>query len=48
MKMEASVVMETYNGLWVGGYSARVNVEPNGHTSAQWLETAKKELGILW
>lgn len=36
------------NGLWVGGYSARVNIEPNGHTSAQWLETAKKELGIPW
>ena len=36
------------NGLWAVGYSARVNIEPDGHTSAQWLETAKNDLNVPW
>lgn len=36
------------NGEWVGGYSARVNIEKDGSTSAEWLEIAKSELGIPW
>ena len=36
------------NGEWAGGYSARVNTEADGSTSAQWLESAKSELSIPW
>ena len=36
------------NGMWAGGYSARVNIESDGTTSAQWLNTAKSELNIPW
>ncbi|MDO5444634.1 MAG: hypothetical protein Q4F31_03320 [Eubacteriales bacterium] len=35
-------------GMWIGGYSARVNIEADGSTSAQWLEKVKKELNIPW
>lgn len=35
-------------GEWAGGYSARVNIEADGSTSAQWLETAKSGLNIPW
>lgn len=35
-------------GLWAGGYSARVNIEPDGSTNAQWLEAGKAELQIPW
>ena len=35
-------------GEWAGGYSARVNIEADGSTSAQWLETAKSDLNIPW
>ena len=44
---QAEYIKDT-NVLWVGGYSARVNIEPDGHTSAQWLETAKNDLNIPW
>lgn len=36
------------SGAWVGGYSARVNIEPDGSTSAQWLNIAKSEANIPW
>lgn len=35
-------------GMWAGGYSARVNIEADGSTSAHWLETGKSELNIPW
>lgn len=35
-------------GEWAGGYSARVNQEADGRTSAQWLEIAKSDLEIPW
>lgn len=35
-------------GDWAGGYSARVNIEPDGSTAARWLETAKADLNIPW
>ena len=35
-------------GEWSGGYSARVNIEADGSTSAQWLENTKSELNIPW
>ena len=34
--------------MWVGGYDARVNIEKDGSTDAQWLEISKPELGIPW
>ena len=36
------------SGTWAGGYSARVNTEADGSTSAQWLENAKSEQIIPW
>ena len=36
------------SGTWAGGYSARVNTEADGSTSAQWLEKAKSEQIIPW
>ena len=36
------------DGTWLGGYSARVNIEENGRTSAVWFETAKEQLNIPW
>lgn len=35
-------------GEWAGGYSARVNIEPDGTTAAKWLEIGKAELDIPW
>lgn len=35
-------------GEWAGGYSARVNIESDGSTTAQWLEIGKSELNIPW
>lgn len=35
-------------GELAGGYSARVNTEADGSTSAQWLENAKMDLNIPW
>lgn len=36
------------DGNWKSGYSARINTEADGSTSAEWLNTAKKELNIPW
>lgn len=36
------------DGAWAAGYSARVNIEADGKTNAQWLEISKKELNIPW
>lgn len=36
------------DGEWVGAYSARINLEEDGGTSAQWFNEAKKELNIPW
>ena len=36
------------SGTWTCGYSARVNIEADGQTTAQWLEIAKSELDIPW
>ena len=36
------------NGMWVGGYDARVNIGKDGSTDAQWLEISKSELNIPW
>ena len=36
------------NGDWIGGYSARINTEPDGHTAAKWLEIAKENNVIPW
>ena len=35
-------------GEWLGGYSARVNDEPDGSSSALWLEAGKTELNVPW
>lgn len=36
------------SGEWIGGYSARINIEADGSTSAKWLNAAKSELNIPW
>ena len=36
------------SGEWAGGYSARVNIEEDGSTTACWLEITKAELDIPW
>lgn len=36
------------DGVWICGYSARVNTEADGTTNAQWLEISKDELNIPW
>ena len=43
----AEYVKDT-DGRWLTGYSARVNIEADGTSSAEWLENAKKELNIPW
>lgn len=40
--------LKNNNGDWVGGYSARINTEADGHTAAKWLETAKENTVIPW
>ena len=40
--------IKDYAGMWIGGYSARVNVEKDGSTTAKWLESAKARLKIPW
>lgn len=35
-------------GEWVGGYSARINTEPDGHTAVKWLEIVKESYHIPW
>lgn len=34
--------------VWQGGYSARVNINPDGTTEAQWLEIWKEENNCPW
>ena len=36
------------DGTWLGGYSAGVDLDADGRSSALWLETAKQELNINW
>ena len=36
------------SGNWVGGCSARVNINPDGSPSAEWIKIAKGDLGIPW
>lgn len=36
------------SGEWLGGYSARVNTEPDGSSNAKWLEAGKAELNVPW
>ena len=36
------------DGTWLGGYSAGVDLDADGRSSALWLETAKQELNISW
>ena len=40
--------IKNIDGDWTGGYSARVNIESNGKTNAEWLENAKSEKTIPW
>lgn len=40
--------LKNEQGDWLGGYSARINTEPDGHTNAQWLEIAKELNEIPW
>lgn len=40
--------MKNKQGEWIGGYSARINAEADGHTEAQWLEIAKELNTIPW
>lgn len=35
-------------GVWQGGYSARVNINADGTTEAQWLENWKAENNCPW
>lgn len=43
-----AVYVKNPAGDWIGGYSARINIEADGKTSALWLENAKAEMGIPW
>lgn len=36
------------NGDWLGGYTARINTESDGHTAVKWLELAKENNVIPW
>lgn len=40
--------IKNIDGDWTGGYSARVNIESDGKTNAEWLENAKSEKIIPW
>ena len=40
--------IKNIDGDWTGGYSARVNIESDGKTNAEWLENAKSEKTIPW
>ena len=40
--------IKNIDGDWTGGYSARVNIESDGKTNAEWLEDAKSEKNIPW
>jgi len=40
--------IKNIDGDWTGGYSARVNIESDGKTNAEWLENAKSEKTIQW
>lgn len=40
--------IKNVDGEWVGGYSAGINLEEDGSTSAQWFNDAKRELNIPW
>lgn len=40
--------IKNIEGDWTGGYSARVNIESDGKTNAEWLENAKSEKTIPW
>ena len=40
--------LKNEHGEWIGGYSARINTEADGHTNAQWLEIAKEMNVIPW
>ena len=40
--------IKNIDGDWTGGYSARVNIESDGRTNAEWLENAKSEKTIPW
>ena len=40
--------IKNIDGDWTGGYSARVNIESDGKTNADWLENAKSEKTIPW
>ena len=40
--------IKNIDGAWTGGYSARVNIESDGKTNAEWLENAKSEKTIPW
>ena len=40
--------IKNIDGDWTGWYSARVNIESDGKTNAEWLENAKSEKTIPW
>ena len=40
--------IKNIDGDWTGGYSARVNIESDGKTNAEWLENAKSEKTSPW
>ena len=40
--------IKNIDGDWTGGYSARVNIESDEKTNAEWLENAKSEKTIPW
>lgn len=36
------------DNAWVGGYSARTNINADGEAEAEWLKNAKKKIGVPW
>lgn len=36
------------DNTWVGGYSARTNINADGEAEAEWLRNAKEEIGVPW
>ena len=40
--------LKNADGLWIGGYSARVNILPDGTSEAKWLQLSKEEFQIPW
>ena len=36
------------DGVWQGGYSARVNINTDGTTQAQWMELWEQENNCPW